>query len=322
MSTMRFGGRTYRNGDLPSAVLDELVPFGRHGTSAASRAFLRSDAAGSWNRAAREIRSEAGLDLTARGWNRSRSEQEAFFLQRYRRGARSPYGDYRRYAGSTWGRVDGAAAAVPGYSNHGWGLAVDVNDFGGVGEFGNARRGAAFPILRNHGWTETEGRRVDEPWHLVYSPSADRGAGRRSAAAESRRPRRPPTIKLGSRTPRWTRLWKAFLAAERVYGANTGPSFGEELEEATRTWQKRAGIVPDGVVGPKTWFAAIEDVRPGRKGPAVKIAQEIAGLTGRHVDGVAGSVFATRWKQIQRWLGVVPDARIGDATIAALVRKA
>ncbi|WP_246246294.1 peptidoglycan-binding protein [Isoptericola sediminis] len=321
---MRFGGRTFSNGDLPSAVLSELSPRGVHGTSGRSRAYLRKDAARSWNRAIRQVRSETGLDLTVRGWNRSRAEQELFFFQRYRRGASSPFRDYRFYRGVKYGRVSGAAAAVPGFSNHGWGLAVDVNDFGGVGEFGNARRVKAYPILKTYGWTETEGRRVSEPWHLVYDPAADRakGGGKpRVTKAPRRKPTRPPTIKRRSRQRAWVALWREFLTAEKGSDPGTGTAFDGTLHDATTQWQKRHDLEPDGIVGPKTWYTATSGVRTGSRGSAVQIAQRIGGLRGSAVDGVAGSVFASRWKQIQRWLGVEADAVIGPKTVAALIAK-
>jgi hypothetical protein len=52
------------------------------------------------------------------------------------------------------------AAAWPGTSNHGWGLAVDVRT-----------RVAAAWILRNghrFGWSWDEGRRAGEWWHFTY----------------------------------------------------------------------------------------------------------------------------------------------------------
>ncbi|MFD6176215.1 MULTISPECIES: peptidoglycan-binding protein [unclassified Isoptericola] len=337
MTTMRFRGRSYRNGCVPSAVLDELRPHGRHGTDGRSRAFLRKDAAASWNRAVDDVRAGTGLQLTVRGWNRSLGEQQAFFFQRYRRGARSPFGDYRRYDGSTWGRVGGAAAAVPGYSNHGWALAVDVQDFGGVGEWGNPRRAKAYPILREHGWTETEGRRVNEPWHLVYCPAEDRGARRRGRGASrgagrtalrrplarsaTLRPHRPPTLRRGSRRPAWVRLWAGVLAAEGVYAGALVGTFDDALDRATRTFQGRADVTVDGIVGPQTWYSSLRGVKPGSRGPAVRVAQVVAGLRGAALDGVAGSVFAGRWKRVQRWLGVAADAEIGPRTVAALLRK-
>lgn len=51
-------------------------------------------------------------------------------------------------------------AAVPGTSNHGWGIAVDVV----------SRRAAAW-IMRHgqrYGWSWDEGRRVGEWWHFRY----------------------------------------------------------------------------------------------------------------------------------------------------------
>jgi hypothetical protein len=51
-------------------------------------------------------------------------------------------------------------AAVPGTSNHGWGIAVDV-------PFADAQAW----IMRNggrFGWSHDEGARVGEPWHMRY----------------------------------------------------------------------------------------------------------------------------------------------------------
>lgn len=52
------------------------------------------------------------------------------------------------------------AAAVPGTSNHGWAIAVDVL----------TRRAAAWVIKhgRRFGWSWDEGRRVGEWWHFRY----------------------------------------------------------------------------------------------------------------------------------------------------------
>ena len=58
------------------------------------------------------------------------------------------------------------AAAVPGTSNHGWGIAVDC-------PFAPAQAW----LMRNgmrYGWSHDEGARVNEPWHFRYvgaSPS-------------------------------------------------------------------------------------------------------------------------------------------------------
>ncbi|WP_068202831.1 M15 family metallopeptidase [Isoptericola dokdonensis] len=80
---------------------------------------------------------------------------------------------YRSYAAQVATKAArGAMAAVPGYSNHGWGVAVDLN--GGVESFGTAK----YEWLRengpkfgwdNPGWARADGRKP-EAWHWEYSP--------------------------------------------------------------------------------------------------------------------------------------------------------
>jgi hypothetical protein len=168
--TMTFAGLSYSNGSVPSALLAPL--------EGQSGAYLRRDAAAAWNRARDEVREKTGIVLTVRGWNRSLSEQIRFFTERYEPRDwpyTGPFNDVRHWNGRRYVRMRGGSVAIPGTSNHGWGLAVDVVDFGGIGEWNYPRRRAAWPILAKHGWTDTEGRQswVDEPWHIVYSPGAD-----------------------------------------------------------------------------------------------------------------------------------------------------
>ena len=177
MATQTYKGHTYGNGSLPKAILAPLD--GNNYALPGDPAVLRSDAAESWNRARKEALAKTGIDLTVRGWMRAKSDQERFFFQRYKANRTSPFGDYRWYKGVRYGRTNGAAAAIPGNSNHGWGLAVDVNDFGGVGNFGYWRRVQTIGILKRHGWTDDEGRgKIQEPWHLVYNPARDTMKGK------------------------------------------------------------------------------------------------------------------------------------------------
>lgn len=161
-----YAGKTYTNGNVPKSLLAPLdgENYGN--------AELRRDAAESWNRARAEVKAKTGIVLTVRGWNRTLAEQERFFFERY---APTPSGgtDIRWYRGVRYSRVRGAPAAIPGQSNHGWGLAVDVDDFGAYGTSGNARSRLATPILEKHGWTDDEGSSIGEPWHRVYKPERD-----------------------------------------------------------------------------------------------------------------------------------------------------
>lgn len=156
---------TYANGFVPASALAPLD--GQPGC------FLRADAAAAWNAGRAEVHRRTGIILSVRGWNRSYAEQVTFYLQRH-----TPWRSGLRkccyWPGHGWYAFTGTAhAAPPGTSNHGWGLAVDVTDFGNVGNFNHPRRLKAFPILAQYGWTDTEGRgSIREPWHLVWNPSS------------------------------------------------------------------------------------------------------------------------------------------------------
>ena len=65
----------------------------------------------------------------------------------------------RRMRAYWCGRGQCRKAAVPGTSNHGWGLAVDVAT-------GNERWLRDFGL--RFGWSHDEGQRVGEPWHFRY----------------------------------------------------------------------------------------------------------------------------------------------------------
>ena len=165
-----YKGVTYANGQLPDRFKVRLE--GNNLALPGDPAVLREDAGNSWNKARAEVLAKTGITLAVRGWNRSLADQERFFFERYKRGAYSPFNDYRWYKGVQYGRTNGAAAAIPGDSNHGLGIAIDVSDFGGVGNFNYTRRVKTIDILKKHGWTDTEGRgSIQEPWHLVYDDS-------------------------------------------------------------------------------------------------------------------------------------------------------
>jgi hypothetical protein len=146
---------------------------------------LRKDAAKAWDAAVIDY----GKEVLITGAWRSYETQERIFRERYRVGARSPYGDYRTWQGKTWGRVTGAAAAVPGTSNHGGGVAVDVKTSRDKGDpaypkavvftaFSDPDRLAFLKVAAKHGWYDDEGRSVGELWHLTYYPERDKRKGR------------------------------------------------------------------------------------------------------------------------------------------------
>jgi D-alanyl-D-alanine carboxypeptidase len=128
------------NGQIPGDALSEL--------KFAEGEELRTDAARQLERLDNAYRAQFGEHLTIRDSYRSYESQVAVKASR------------------------GSMAAVPGYSNHGWGVAVDIN--GGVESFGTAQ----YEWLRENGpkfgWDNPDwaraGARKPEAWHWEYTP--------------------------------------------------------------------------------------------------------------------------------------------------------
>lgn len=136
------------NGKLPDSAL-VAVPGGRL-VAPAARAYL----------AMLDAAEQDGIELkptSSADTFRPYSVQERIFKERYRKGAASK--DQRTWNGEKWGRVTGAAAAVPGTSNHGWGLAVDI---------ANASGKRLEWLLKNAYRFGFSWELQSEPWHLRY----------------------------------------------------------------------------------------------------------------------------------------------------------
>lgn len=289
------------NGQLSTGSLTKLSVPGS----------LLADAAASFERVKRIL--PWMTTTSAADAYRSLAQQKAVFLARYRKGASSPWGDYRRYLGSTYGRVTGAPAAVPGTSNHGLGRTAD---FSGLGGFGGARYKAFANIAASHGWSNAEGRSVGEAWHWTYTAANDR----HKTSAASRKPVRLPLIQRGSRSD-WVRLWQLFLQY-KGYKISADGDFGTGTHNATVAYQKSRGLGPDGKVGQASWSQAAMGVKLGSNSPEVKIWQAIVGIPWSGMDGVFGAATDRNTREVQRWLGVVADGDVGNATITAYRKKA
>lgn len=149
------------NGKFPGSVLVALSTRGR----------LLKPVAASYERLRKEYEADTGLKLEPSGSSdayRSYEVQEATFRARYRTAPIA--GRPRRWWQSRWWyQLPGtAAAAVPGTSNHGLGVAVD---FAGLGGFGGKGYAWLSANAARHGWSNTEGRSVNEYWHWVRDGS-------------------------------------------------------------------------------------------------------------------------------------------------------
>lgn len=98
--------------------------------------------------------------------------QIRIFKQNY---TQTPTGnEYRLWNGQKWYRKQGAPnTAVPGTSPHGRG---DTVDFGNLGGFNGTRFKQLTQVAGFHGWSNTEGRSVNEPWHWTHDAKSDQSA--------------------------------------------------------------------------------------------------------------------------------------------------
>lgn len=169
------------NGRLPAALLVQVGPGGTAGQ-------LHHLAARAW-RALVAAADAAGIDLGYSGAYRTYAQQESLFRSRYV--ARAEW-EARRdeiawstsglpsqvkfWAGAAWAKRRGVAtAAVPGTSNHGWGLAVDLADDRDGGDFDSMGDAVAISS-RSLDWLAVHARRFgwswellpEEPWHVRY----------------------------------------------------------------------------------------------------------------------------------------------------------
>lgn len=127
---------------------------------------LRTDAAIAWDALAHEVRRRYGWTPALTDSLRSYEVQERIFLERYTT-TYLPGRPVKIWKGRAYFLKPGqATAAVPGTSNHGKGLAVDVTALGG---FNGTRFKQLAAVAPAYGWTNTEGRAIGEAWHWGYT---------------------------------------------------------------------------------------------------------------------------------------------------------
>jgi hypothetical protein len=135
------------NGYLPQSSLRPIAGGGQ----------LTDAAAAGWNAMAAYIYEETGVRIAPNGPN-------------------SSYRTYQQQVAMK--AIYGSNAATPGTSNHGWGLAVDTDDYYYVNRYG-----ARFGYQK--AWSDASW----EPWHIKYAAGHYNGAD--PGPDYSRRPPKP-----------------------------------------------------------------------------------------------------------------------------------
>ena len=321
------------NGDLPEGLLRSVGKGGKLHVNAA-RAFeaLRADA------------KKHGFDLvyTWGGTYRPLAAQVSLFERRYD----SDYVEGRnvKTGSRTWNghryykKKNVAAAATPGTSNHGWGLAVDMaldsDRADGLDPDDAVYIGPALNYLwsraADFGWSWELPK--SEPWHLRYVagdniPAAVREYERLLSAGatpppDSPEPDEPPTLKLGATGDAVRHLQSALRV--RGFMISVDGHFGPQTDRAVRAFQHRHGLTVDGVVGPKTHAALSVSlpkrkqrptVRVGSQGDDVRYLQRVLKADGFTlvVDGRFGPQTAGIVRAFQKKHGLTIDGVVGVA---------
>lgn len=171
---------------------------------------------------------------------RSYDEQVKVFLSVYeqRSVGVGPYNDVRWWQGRRYVRVRGAGTvAVPGTSNHGLGLSVDLME----PYASNGPKHSWFVArLAFYGWY-WEGAQFGEPWHYTWKGFPPR-----------------PTLRNGSKgdpTVAWQTVLRFDLGLRAVDMKIDG-IFGPTTKKYTQQWQRKFGLTADGIVGKNTWTKA------------------------------------------------------------------
>lgn len=205
----------YANGRAPDIALAPIPGNGR----------LRRDAAAAWNAMHQAARRD-GVEL---------SIIEGSIRRTYR-----PF-SAQVAARQMWcaqGRCGNAA--VPGTSNHGWGLTVDLMNM--TQRAWIDRRGAAF------GWSKKWADAPWEWWHVKYLPGVWHGTVP---------PPAPRVLRTGCRPGKDVEHLQVLLRRAGFWpkARKTGSTYGLRTRRAVRAFQRKQGMKADAIVGPQTWAA-------------------------------------------------------------------
>jgi peptidoglycan hydrolase-like protein with peptidoglycan-binding domain len=256
------------NGRLRASLLSTVTPVHSRGWS------MHHIAARCWE-AMRAAAWRDGVLLSMSG-NPYRSYERQVSLFRDRYASTSPTSidkSGRLWNGVRYYRTRGAPVAVPGTSNHGWGLAIDLAiDADGDPEF-------EWPVKSLHGpaltWLRANAARFGfswemqiEPWHLrmvtgdnvpaavlefekggaVAPPEEHPLVAVARAIAEAKK----QVLRVGSRgdAVKWLQIG---LNNSIKAGLKVDGQFGRLTDAALRRFQEQQNLKVDGICGPVTW---------------------------------------------------------------------
>lgn len=215
------------NGNLTTQLVS--IEFAGRPTLKVHHGFARS-----WRAFHAACLISTGVTLTAVSAGdayRTFTSQETLFYQRYT----TTYiagTSTKTYLGQTWYlKLGMAMAAVPGTSNHGWGLALDTAEWTGAGVKGISSSVAWQWILANAGTFGFSWEAQSEPWHLrLYTGDVPTQRVIDYENSNNPTPLPPPPSVYDEDMPtlyRDSRFWNVFLVNGDV--TTVGPNLNASL---------------------------------------------------------------------------------------------
>lgn len=317
------------NGRLSTSNLGAIpAAYHTHGTTA----YMQKDAAAAFLRLAAAFEKEFGKRLTAMSFYRPYADQVRIFLKNYYKysGSRRAGTSDRSYNGSTYRKRSGMSpVASPGYSNHGLGLAVDLQS--GVNKRGSDEHNWMLSTGAKYGFSWDEGRRVSEAWHFRYIASQDRMKSAATVDTEASKPtvNKPAASKPAASVSATVKDLAATQQALADLGYYTGKIdgvAGTDTTAAVKAFQNDAGLTADGSAGPDTrktledFMSKIDDLYAVAVENQKRISRVLDavenGKAGVRSDGTLVSLLKSQHKET---LGIIAPGQKGVRTDGSLV---
>lgn len=238
------------NGQIPMSLM----------ASCGIRSFVLVEPAARAMRAMVKAALRDDIHLSATGTYRSFDGQVSLFQSRYCTPPKPGATDIRTWQGKQWGRYRGAGAAVPGTSNHGTGLAVDLARFDAAGHTVTLDQRTLDWLCINgpkFGWHPTV---QSENWHWCYtlgdkvSPAviAEEAQTNPASTPPPQRSATHPTLRQGAEGLEVATM-QTLLRAKGFDPGNPDGKFGPRTDKALRAFQAANKLTVDGICGDRTW---------------------------------------------------------------------
>lgn len=255
------------NGKLPPEMLDQIGVPGALMEKTAARAFramLAEMRKGGFNpRQVGHYRTyQQQLDLFLSRYREASANEFASFPSQHRKqwddaikqGYRTVYWVKKQNSNGSWP----ATAAVPGKSNHGIGLALDLaEEYDSDSAPDSIRSQWVNWLVANAGRYGISAELQSEPWHWRYVAGDKIPQAVKDFESGVVKPDTEPVpalifaypgtpLRLGSKGD-------AVKLVQAVVGTTVDGDFGSVTDRKVRDWQSKNGLLADGVVGPVTW---------------------------------------------------------------------